>query len=62
LFLNEPKRAAKEKMLEGILAHEEVDYGKFYSIKLSDLKFIWKRKTTFFLVINFFDLMSFFLV
>ncbi len=42
-------------MLEGILAHEEVDYGKFYSIKLSDLKYIWKRKTTFFLVINFFD-------
>ncbi len=55
IFLEEPKKAAKEKLLEGILAHEEVDYGKFYSIKLSDLKFIWKRKTTFFLVINFFD-------
>ena len=55
LFLKEPKRAAKEKILEGILAHEDVDYGKFYSIKLSDLKYIWKRKTTFFLVINFFD-------
>ena len=55
IFLKEPKKAAKEKILEGILAHEEIDYGKFYSIKLSDLKFIWKRKTTFFLVINFFD-------
>lgn len=55
IFLKEPKRAAKEKMLEDILTHEEVDYGKFYSIKFSDLKFIWKRKTTFFLVINFFD-------
>jgi MFS family permease len=55
IFLKEPKKAAKEKILEDILAHEEVDYGKFYSIKFSDLKFIWKRKTTFFLVINFFD-------
>ena len=55
LFLKEPKKAAKEKILENILANEEVDYGKFYSIKFSDLKFIWKRKTTFFLVINFFD-------
>lgn len=55
IFLKEPKRAAKEKILEGVLDHEEVDYGKFYSIKFSDLKFIWKRKTTFFLVINFFD-------
>ena len=55
IFLKEPKRAAKEKIFEDVLAHEEVDYGKFYSIKLSDLKYIWKRKTTFFLVINFFD-------
>ncbi len=55
IFLKEPKRAAKEKMLEGILVHDEVEYGKFYSIKFSDLKYIWKRKTTFFLVINFFD-------
>ncbi|QEE17945.1 MFS transporter [Promethearchaeum syntrophicum] len=55
IFLKEPKRAAKEKILEGILVNEEIDYGKFYSIKLSDLKYIWKRKTTFFLVINFFD-------
>ncbi len=55
IFLKEPKRAAKEKIFKDVLSHEEVDYGKFYSIKLSDLKYIWKRKTTFFLVINFFD-------
>ena len=55
IFLKEPKRAAKEKIFEDILSHEEVDYEKFYSIKLSDLKYIWKRKTTFFLVIIFFD-------
>ncbi|MHA2017423.1 MAG: MFS transporter [Promethearchaeota archaeon] len=55
MFLKEPKRAAKEKIFENVLDHEEIDYGKFYSIKLSDLKYIWKRKTTFFLVVNFFD-------
>ncbi|MCF2139877.1 MAG: MFS transporter [Candidatus Lokiarchaeota archaeon] len=55
MFFKEPKRAAKEKTLADILAYDEVDYSKFYSIKLSDLKYIWKRKTNFFLVVNFFD-------
>lgn len=55
MFFKEPKRAAKEKMLATVLAHEDVDYNKFYSIKFSDLKHIWKRKTNFFLIINFID-------
>ena len=55
MFFKEPKRAAKEKMLSNVLANDDVDYGKFYSIKFTDLKYIWKRKTNLFLVINFFD-------
>lgn len=56
MFYKEPKRAAKEKVLSEVLAHDDVDYGKFYSIKFGDLKkHIWHRKTNFFLIINFFD-------
>ncbi|MHA1746582.1 MAG: MFS transporter [Promethearchaeota archaeon] len=55
MFYKEPKRAAKEKLLSEVLANDDVDYGKFYSIKFADLKHIWRRKTNFFLIINFFD-------
>lgn len=55
MFLKEPKRAAKERILEGVLAHEEVDYSKIYNIKISDLKYIYVRKTNFWLIINFLD-------
>jgi MFS family permease len=55
-FVREPKRAAKEKQLRDILqANEEIDYSQHYTIRLSDLKIMWTRKTNFFLVINFFD-------
>ena len=54
-FLKEPKRAAKEKVLQDLLAHEDMQYDKFYNIKGSDLKYIWERKTNFFLIINFLD-------
>jgi len=54
-FLKEPKRAAKEKVLSDILQNTEVDYSKFYSIKFSDLKYIFVRKTNFWLIFNFLD-------
>ena len=49
----EPKRAAKDKLLEDILSEEELQYS--YRIKFSDLKTIFKRKSNIFLTINFFD-------
>ncbi|MHA1673277.1 MAG: MFS transporter [Promethearchaeota archaeon] len=55
MFYKEPKRAAKEKALSAVLQNDDIQYGKFYSIKFSDLKHIWTRKTNFFLIINFFD-------
>jgi MFS family permease len=54
-FLKEPKRAAKEKVLSDILENTDVDYSKFYNIKFSDLKYIFVRKTNFWLVFNFLD-------
>jgi len=52
----EPKRAAKEKQLEEILLDEDIRYS--YKIKLSDLKLIFKRKSNFFLMFNFFDVIA----
>jgi len=52
----EPKRAAKEKQLEEIFADENIQYS--YKIKLSDLRFIFKRKSNFFLIFNFFDVIA----
>ncbi len=54
-FLKEPKRAAKEKVLSDILENTEVDYSKFYNIKFGDLKYIFVRKTNFWLIFNFLD-------
>jgi len=52
----EPKRAAKEKQLEEVFLDENVRYS--YKIKFSDLKFVFKRKSNFFLMFNFFDVIA----
>lgn len=52
----EPKRAAKEKQLEGVFVNENIRYS--YKIKFSDLKYIFKRKSNFFLMFNFFDVIA----
>jgi len=52
----EPKRAAKEKQFEEIFSDENIRYS--YKIKFSDLKFIFKRKSNFFLMFNFFDVIA----
>lgn len=55
-FTKEPKRAAKEKILEDVLAQDNVRYS--YRIKFSDLKYVFKRKSNFFLVMNLFDVVA----
>ncbi|NVM16735.1 MAG: MFS transporter [Candidatus Lokiarchaeota archaeon] len=52
----EPKRAAKEKQLEEVFSDEKIQYS--YKIKFSDLKLIFKRKSNFFLIFNFFDVIA----
>ncbi|MHA1671852.1 MAG: MFS transporter [Promethearchaeota archaeon] len=52
----EPKRAAKEKQFEDVFSDENIQYS--YKIKLSDLKFIFKRKSNTFLILNFFDVIA----
>jgi len=52
----EPKRAAKEKQLEDVFSDEKIKYS--YKIKLSDLKYVFKRKSNFFLMFNFFDVIA----
>ncbi len=52
----EPKRAAKEKQLEEVFSDENFRYS--YKIKFSDLKFVFKRKSNFFLMFNFFDVIA----
>jgi MFS family permease len=52
----EPKRAAKEKQLEEVFLKENFQYS--YRIKFSDLKYIFKRKSNFFLIFNFFDVIA----
>ncbi len=55
LFVKEPKRGSAEKELEKVLANEKIDYSKSYRIKSDDLKFIYKRKSNFWLIINWVD-------
>jgi len=52
----EPKRASKEKQLEKAFLDENFKYS--YKIKFSDLKLIFKRKSNFFLIFNFFDVIA----
>jgi len=52
----EPKRAAKEKQLEEVFSDEAIRYS--YKIKFSDLKLVFKRKSNFLLIFNFFDVIA----
>lgn len=53
LGIKNPKFGAKEQILEDILSKEGVEYS--YRIKKQDLKYVYTRKTNFFLIINFID-------
>ncbi|MBD3227670.1 MAG: MFS transporter [Candidatus Lokiarchaeota archaeon] len=53
LFIKEPKRAAKEDHLKFLQSNDALKYS--YRIKLKDLKNIYKRRSNFWLVINFID-------
>jgi len=44
------------KSLENVLTDDDMRYS--YKIKFSDLKFIFKRKSNFFLMFNFFDVIA----
>jgi MFS family permease len=55
LLVKEPKRGGTEKELKDVLADETIDYSKNYRIKLTDLKYIYKRKSNFWLIINWVD-------
>lgn len=52
----EPTRASKDKYLEEILADENILYS--YKFKIRDLKNIFARKSNFFLIFNFFDVIA----
>ncbi|MFX1492802.1 MAG: MFS transporter [Promethearchaeota archaeon] len=52
----EPKRAGKETYFEDLISKENLQYS--YKIKISDLKYIFKRKSNFFLIFNFFDVIA----
>ena len=52
----EPKRGAKEKQFKKVFLDDSFRYS--YKIKFSDLKFIFKRKSNFFLIFNFFDVIA----
>ncbi len=52
----EPNRASKDKYLEEVLSDEDTHYS--YKIKRSDLKFIFTRKSNFFLIFNLFDVVA----
>ena len=55
-FTVEPKRGAKDKAFQDLLSNENLQYS--YKIKISDLKYIFKRKSNLFLTINFFDVVA----
>ena len=53
-FAKEPKRGSKEKSLE-LLYEEDPTLEYSYKIKKEDLKYLWKRKTNLYLILNFVD-------
>lgn len=55
-FTIEPKRGAKDRGLEKLLDEEKYQYS--YKIKVSDLKYVFTRKSNAFLIINLFDVVS----
>jgi len=52
-FVKEPKRGARDKQLRDSLVKEELHYA--YKIKREDLKYIFTRKSNFWLIFNFLD-------
>jgi len=52
----EPKRAAGDKYFEDLLVEDKFRYS--YKIKLRDLRYIFTRKSNFFLIINLFDVVA----
>ena len=53
-FTKEPKRGSKEKSLEEIYEEDPtLEYS--YKIKKQDLKYLWKRPTNLYLILNFVD-------
>ncbi|MHA1147619.1 MAG: MFS transporter [Promethearchaeota archaeon] len=55
IFTSEPKRAAAEKVFEDL---KDEDFQYSYSIKKEDLKYIFKRRSNFFLIMNLFDVVA----
>ncbi|MHA1264672.1 MAG: MFS transporter [Candidatus Helarchaeota archaeon] len=53
IFFREPKRAATEEVFKDLISKEGLSYS--YRIKKEDLKNIYKRKSNFWLIINFVD-------
>jgi len=53
VLFKEPKRAAADEVLKDLLSKEGLAYS--YKIKRADLKFIYTRKSNFWLIINFVD-------
>ena len=54
-LIKEPKRGGSESALRDILSDEDVNYEDTYKIKKEDLKYIYTRKSNFWLIINFVD-------
>jgi MFS family permease len=52
IFLKNPQRGAKEEILQDKI-QEGIEYS--YKIEFKDLKYIYTRKSNFFLIINFID-------
>ncbi|MHA1714244.1 MAG: MFS transporter [Promethearchaeota archaeon] len=52
-LVKEPKRGARDKELRDALANENLQYS--YKIKKSDLKYIFTRRSNFWLIFNFLD-------
>ncbi len=53
LLTTPPKRAASERALQDLINYKGYSYK--YEIKRSDLPIMWKRRTNFWLIINFVD-------
>ncbi len=52
-IVEEPKRGSTEHYLDEILSTESINYS--YRIQKEDLKNVWKKKTNFWLILNFVD-------
>jgi len=53
LLIKVPPRAARELAFQEIIGYQGYSYK--YQIKKADIRFLWKRQTNFWLVVNFID-------